>query len=110
MDVIGGDRVIEHTQPEAPPRFVEPDAPEAPITRKLQQKPPVVAPMGQVPNLPRHVDPMCARHAHSPFEPPPGARNRLRTPAKRTEAVRRFTDAVDVKDWEDRSSVIEVYA
>jgi len=51
MNVVGSDHVIQHAQSKALAGFEEPTDPSLPVTGKFQQELPLMAAVGQMPEL-----------------------------------------------------------
>ena len=66
VNVIGSDHVIQHTQPESLPRFVEPAQVVVSITGKPEEKVSLVAAMSQVPDMAGQEMAIGTRHRFAP--------------------------------------------
>jgi hypothetical protein len=62
MDVIGRDRIVQYSDTIALLRFKQPCQPPPPVSGKSKKKLLLVATMGNVPNISRHVMTICSRH------------------------------------------------
>jgi len=67
MDVVGGHHVIQNAQTKAFPGLEKPSQPSPSVPGKLQQKFFLMAAMGNVPDNPRNVMPICSWHFHTSF-------------------------------------------
>jgi hypothetical protein len=81
MHVIGGDDVVEHAEPVALARRVQPADPGAPIAREAQQELLAMAAVREVPDVVRQMMAMGARHGLSSLRAVLWARNRRAKPA-----------------------------
>jgi hypothetical protein len=66
VNVVAGDRVVQDLQSEALLRLEQPLQPSLAVAGELQEKLPLVAAVGDVPDLPGDVMPIGSRHVSVP--------------------------------------------
>jgi len=63
VDVIRCDHVVHYCQAEAPPSLKQPLQPTVSVLCELEQKLSLMAPVSDVPNVPRNIVPIRSSHA-----------------------------------------------
>ena len=60
--MVGGDHIVQDCQTIAPSRLIEPLKPSSAVLGKLQEKFPLMTPMGDMPDVSRNIVSFRSRH------------------------------------------------
>ena len=63
--MVGGDHIVQDCQTIAPPGLIEPLKPSSPVLRKLQEKFPLMASVGDMPDVSRNIVSFRSCHVFS---------------------------------------------